>query len=361
MNVQKHDLATNKRKLGKVELDDISDTAKAALGGSELDHPYRTLYVSADFVTGGAFYDTLAGAITYANTLAYNVLIIVYPGTYTGNYALDPNVILYFMPNTFLVASDKTISVLLMSEGARVYGFVRIEYAIVSGYAVTMNKNCILEAVSCLEDANAVLINDISGSAVDVQIRVKELGHVDVVGLVGDLYIESDKFSQLTYGGSYDCYVNCKLFKKDITVSNGKVYLNTQRYYKENSTIINLTGGSLTANGRVDRYTNSTNNTTGAGYIAIVTAGTLRLHDFYAKNAAGGVIFGGGAGNLITSNVILQATNIGGGSSFEPIAGLVGFTVTYSGRTNMNLATTPTPPITQNVTGNKIVDANITI
>lgn len=359
MNVQKHDLATNKRKTGLVELDDMSDTAKAALSGSELDHPYRTLYVSEDFETGGAFYDTLAGAITYANTLAYNVLIQVYPGTYTGNYSIDPNVILYFMPETYLIATDKTVSVLIMSAGARVYGSVRIEYAITSGYAITMTKNCIFEGSYCEPDSDAVVINDPSGSAVDSQIRVKELGRVNVIALAGNIYIESDKFSQLTFAGTNDCYVNCKLFKKDTTVSNGKVYLNTERYYKLDDTIFIINGGTTIANGRVDNYSDVTNSASGDGHIVKIAAGTLKLHDFFAKNSAGGVIWGAGAGTLVIANSVLQATVGGGGGSSDTICGLPGFTVRYSGNTGINTATAG--GITEQVTANKVQNASVTI
>ena len=360
MLVQKINLATNKRQVGEIELDDISTTAKDTLGGSELDAPYRTLYVSEDFTTGGAFYDTLAGAITFANTLAYNVLLKIYPGTYTGNYSLDPNVILEFMPETFLVATDKTISVLILAAGARVYGKVRIEYAITSGYAVTMAKNCIFEALTCAADTDAIVINDVSGSAIDSQIRVKELGKVNVIGLQGNLYIDSDKFSQLAYAGANDCYVNCKLFKKDLTVSTGKVFLNTERYFKESDTIFDISGGTTIANGRVDNYDDTTNSTTGEGHIAKVAAGTLKLHDFYAKNSSGGVIWGAGAGTLIIGSSVLQSTNIGGGSSTYPIAGLGGFTVKYVGNTGINLAT-QNPPIVELITANKRQDVNITI
>lgn len=359
MNVQKHDLATNKRKLGQVELDDISDTAKAALGGSELDAPYRTLYVSEDFETGGAFYDTLAGAITFANTLAYDVLIKIYPGTYTGNYSLDSNVILYFMPETFLVATDKTVSVLIMSEGSKVYGRVRIEYAITSGYAVVMKKNCVFEAETCAADSDAIVINDPSGSAIDSQINVKELGHINVQALAGNLYIDSDKFSQLTYAGSYKCYVNCKLFKKDVTSTSGTVYLKTERYFKADNTIFTINGGTVVANGRADNYSDGTNTTDGDGHLAIIVAGTLKLHDFQGKNGGGGVIWGAGVGTLVIANSILEATAGGGGGTNDTIFGMIGFTARYSGNTGINLATAG--GLTEQVTANKVQDASVTI
>ncbi|MFA7327135.1 MAG: hypothetical protein WC121_10755 [Candidatus Kapaibacterium sp.] len=359
MDVQKHDLATNKSKLGQVELADISDAAKDALGGSELDNAYRTLYVSQDFAVGGAFYDDLGDAITYANTLAYNVLIQIYPGTYTGNYYLDPNVILYFMPETIGVASDKTIPFLNFTAGAKVYGHLNIEYVITSGYAVSLERNCIFEASGCMLGSDAIVINDLGGSAIDIQIRVKELGHVNIIGLVGNAYIESDKFSQLTFAGAYKCSVNCKLFEKNLTVSSGEVYLNTDRYFKETGTIFDILGGVTVANGRVDNYADVTDSGTGDGHIAKIVSGTLKLHDFFAKNGGGGVIWGGALGVLVIANSVLQAVVGGGGGSSDTVSGLVGFTVRYSGNTGINTATAG--GITEQVITNKILDAAITI
>jgi hypothetical protein len=263
------------------------------------------------------------------------------------------------MPNTFLEATDDEISVLILDAGARVYGHVRIEYVIVSGYAVTMKKNSIFEAETCVPDSDAVLINDATGSATDSEIRVKELGHVSVTALAGNLYIESDKFSQLTFAGSYECYVNCKLFKKDVTATNGTVYLNVDKYFKENNTIFTVNGGDVVANGRVDNYSDGTNPADGDGHIAIIAAGTLTLHDFQARNSGGGVIWGAGVGTLIIANSILEATAGGGGGSSDTIYGVVGFTARYSGNTNINTITAGT--ITEQVIANKVQDASITI
>lgn len=351
-------MATNKSKLGLVELADISDAAKDALGGSELDHPYRTIYVSQDFVLGGAFYNTLAGAITYANTLAYEVLIIVYPGTYTGNYYLNSTLTLYFMPNTIGIASDKTVPFLNFTAGAKVYGHLKIEYVITSGYAVSMKRDCIFESDNCVLGQDAIIIND-GGTAIDILIKVKELGHVNIIGLLGNTYIESNKLGKLTYGGSGKCHVNCELYEKELTVSSGEVYLNVQRYFRENGTLFNILGGVTVANGRVNRYSEVTNSGTGVGHIAKIMAGTLKLHDFYAKNGAGGVIWGGGLGTLVIANSVLQATVGGGGGSSDTICGAVGFIVRYSGNTGLN---TPTAAgITEQVGANKIVDPAITI
>lgn len=365
MNVQKHDLATNKRKLGQVELADISDAAKDALGGSELDHPYRTIYVSQDFAVGGAFYDTLAGAITYANSLAYNVLIQVYPGTYTGNYYLDPNVILNFMPETFLVATDTTLPVLTFSAGAKVYGYVRIEYSQTSGYQVGIKNGCTFEFITCGADYDPVkptnydIVLTDAGTE-DVLIRGHEfVGRVNVITSGSNLRIESNALSLVKYSGTANCYIKCRRFKQSLTTDSGTVYLNTDRYLTVTDTIFNINGGTTIANGRADLYSAVTNSTTGEGHIAKIAAGTLKLNDFYAKNGAGGVIWGAPVGTLVIANSVLQATVGGGGGTSDTIYGVVGFTVRYSGNTGINTATAG--GLTEQVPTNKVQDAAITI
>lgn len=353
---------------GKFTVQDIIDLVPTPSSGSQLDTPYRTVYVSSTFTTTGQFYNTLAGAITYGNTLAYDILIVVFPGTYTGNYSVDSNVNIFFLDETYVTASSNSTPTFTLN-GGNIHGYLTTSNtSLTSGYEITIADGGTFECKDAGADSYAsggVGTFYVSGTGgADVKIKAhKHLGLIRFSGTFGYVNIEAPEIGGIiAYANASTTnfgFVKANVLKTVVNISSGYLDLDIGEYIKVTGIIATISGGKLRMSGRADKYSNAGNTVTGDGFLAKITAGTLILHDFQGKNASGGVVWvNTGLGKLITQSTVLEAGSMGGGAD-AAIYGMIGASVIYSGHTSTNSATGGA--ITESVTANHTVNAAVTI
>lgn len=341
------------------------------VAGSQLDTVEHTIYVSPNFTQTGQFYNDLGDAITYANGRAYDVVIIVYAGTYSGNYVLSNRVQMYCFKEVIIGGASLSSPVLTMQNGAKIFGEGQIGgNPLYTGYEITMAGDNVLEGRNIGADIYTSGGSTIYISGGDVEIRVQEsLGIVVMNGALNYIHIYADVIGRIDYtntansdSGDKSCYIKTNILNGGVYCRQGDMYIETEliRYIALpgiNNCII-MEGGFLRITGRIaEEYANSTNAVTGDGFIAKVQEGTLFLHDFEGRNPLGGCVWLGPLGVLITNSVILEAGFLTGGAPQPAVDGMG--TLTCSGQLNTNSATAIT--VIENIAVNHTVDPAVVI
>lgn len=339
---------------GKVTVNDIVSLAD---GGSQLDTTEKTYFVSPNFTQTGQFYNDLEDALDDANLTANVYTIIVFKGTYTGNFDVQGQMV-YCMPEVEIKTTNKAFPVITVGTNGKWLGHAIIIDNPTSGYAVELDDNTEFEFHTCIEDDNAIeVIAEASG---DVYIRGNRVGKVYTESHELKTYIDVETISEVQWADSGECYVECKEFETVATVTAGTVRINADRYLAEDTRIFDVSTGTLIASGRAEDFDEAENTTTGAGFPILQTGGTIQLNNFFCHNDQGGIVFGS-SGTLKCANTTLEAGTAGGGGTantiYSPVFGV--YTVLYNNSTSLN--SNPHGNVVEVATGNKVQNASITI
>lgn len=339
---------------GKITVNDIVSLAGQ---DSQLDTTEYTFFVSPNFTQTGNFYNDLEDALDDATTTTIPHTIIVFKGTYTGNFAVGANYV-YCMPEVEIKTTNKAFPVIEVGTSGKWLGDADIVDNPTSGYAVELEDDTVFEFNTCIEDNNAI---DITASASgDVYIKGNRVGKVYTATHELTTYIDVETISEIDWGDLGNCYVECKEFETVATVSAGTVRINADRYLAEDTRIFNVSTGTLIASGRAEDFDEAEDTSNGDGFPIIQTGGTIQLNNFFCTNAQGGIVFGS-SGTLKTANTTLEAGTAGGGGTadtiYSPVFGA--YTVLYNNSTSLN--SNPHANVTETVTANKVQNASITI
>lgn len=338
-----------------ITLADLLDLVPAGLLVAE-----KTLYVSPTFPNSNQMYSTLTAAIAYANAnSAFIWTIIVYPGTYTGNYDLNKNIV-YSVGDVTFIPSNANAATFTIEDGM-ILGYPVIDDAGANGtsYMLEIKKYAKLELKSCLGGYGAIKVLVGSGSTgCDIQIDADTLGRIyDTSAAAGKIEANIKNSYGFLLDGHIDTKyeVRCQLMNSSTEISKGTMHLDVQKFAQTSANMLKVDGADATliASGRLEDYSNGTDAP------IVQTAGKLVLNNLFAKNAAGSVV-DGTAGELFTANTVLEAGALGGG--YHPtINGTPSYKVRYSNATSLNSQPVPIPGITQRVTGNKTVEPDVKI
>jgi len=319
-----------------------------------------TLYVSPTFPNENRMYSTFAAAIAYANTApndAHVWTIRTYSGLYEGNYDVNKNIVETIGNVEFKPSSNS--SPLMSFEGGRLTGNALLTNGAetMTVPLVTVKTGAKIQAKRIVSNIRAIEVQSNAGNpTVDLEIDVHDLGDVKDANTGGAVLMKlnANSCSGVELVGNTNSKYHCEIKSHTgkVKLSTGTLYMDTQRYTKLTDTIVEITGGAARISGTVDSYSDTTGLVTQSG-------GTLKLHQFFAKNGGGSVI-DGTAGTLIIGNSVLQAGDPGGGLS-PTISGTPSYTVTYNNATSLNSDPIPSPGMTQNVEDNRLVDSAVTI
>ena len=339
---------------GKVTVNDIVSLAGQ---DSQLDTTQYTFFVSPNFTETGNFYNNLENALDDATTTTTPHTIIVFKGTYTGNFDVGANYV-YCMPEVEIKTTNKAFPVIEVGTSGKWLGDADIIDNPTSGYAVELDDDTVFEFNTCIEDDNA--INIIAEASGDVYIKGNRVGKVYTATHELTTYIDVETISELEWSDSGDCYIDCKEFESVATITAGTVRINAHRYLATTNRIFDVTTGTLIASGRAEDYNVAENTTTGAGFPILHTSGTIQLNNFFAHNAQGGIVFGA-SGTIKLANTTLEAGTAGGGGTANTIyaPAPASYTALYNNSTSLN--SNPNANVAEVATGNKVQNASITI
>jgi hypothetical protein len=345
---------SNSNAKGKVTVNDIVSLAGQ---DSQLDTTEYTFFVSPNFTQTGQFYNNLEDALDDANLTANVYTIIVFKGTYTGNFDVQGQMI-YCMPEVEIKTTNKAFPVIEVGTNGKWLGHAQIIDNPTSGYAVELDDNTEFEFHTCVEDSNAIKVVAIASG--DVYIRGNRVGKVYTASHELKTYIDVETISEVEWSDIGECYVECKEFETVATVTAGTVRINAERYLAEDTRIFDVTNGTLIASGRAEDFNEAQDTSTGAGFPILQVSGTIQLNNFFAHNDQGGIVFGSG-GTLKTANTTLEAGTAGGGGTadtiYSPVFGA--YTVLYNNSTSLN--SNPHVNVSELVTANRVQNALITI
>lgn len=333
---------------------------------SQLDSADYTFYVTTGFTEADNYYNDIEDALTDADAVGVNHNIIVLDGTHSGNYDVGGHT-LTLMKEVYIEPYNLGFPAVYL-DGGNILGWGTIQAGdgdTVTSYLVEVKGSCKIEAKQILGGYGSLSIVTKSGqTSYELDVDVDELDQVyDTCNATGRISINSNKFTSIKLDGHIgtNCYVNGHEFMGTATVEKGTLSLDFHNYMVEDTNLFEVNGGTLKASGRLESFDDTTNTTTGVGFPITQSAGTLVLKEFYAKNAQGGIIFGGG-GNLKISNSVMEAGTVGVGTPDEWVyaPAPAGYSVLYTNWSSFNSDkhTNVSETIT---TTNHTVNASITI
>lgn len=296
--------------------------------------------------------------------------IILYSGTYSGNFTLGAGITLVCDNNTYLEPMSLTTPILTMVDTAKVYGLLTIVGdSLTSGYDIAMSEGCVLEAKDLGSDIyigggdGTISVTGISGHKAYIK-ATEHLGIIDISGAVGDVYIESTRLASIDYTNTTTGakgHVKTDLLIKFCKVNSGTLSIKFDQAASTSGNILQALGGKLIASCRIADYSYGSNTSTGQGYPVMVQGGIMILHDSQIKNGGGGVCWVGGSpgySKLILIATVLEAGSAGGGTD-PAIFALPGTNVIYSGNTSANSSLAGGGA--EAVTTNRIIDSAVVI
>ncbi len=322
-----------------------------------------TLYVSPTFPNEGKLFSTLTAAITYANTPpndAQTWTIILYSGTYTGNYNLMHNII-RVQGNVLIKPLNKDLPTFNIESG-QILGYPVIDDLGANGnsYIIVVKKGAKLQLKRCHGGYGAMDIQTASGSpTVYITIDGDDIDKIKDSNAGGNVYMEANiKVSNgLEMNGNLNSEykVNCHQVNGVVKITKGTMHINSYRYVKISGVLleVNDADGVLIASGRIEKYAD------GSNAPIVQSAGKMVLYNIFAKNSLGAIVDATG-GHLYLANNVFEAGAAPGG--YHPcINGSPSYTITYNNHTSMNSEPMPIPGITENVDVNKLVNSAVKI
>ena len=331
----------------------VNDILDLVVSGSEIDNTGDTFFVSPNYTDGGIYYNDLQDAIDASDA---DTNIIVFAGTYTGNYDLDTGCKFHFMNGAVLTPSTATSPALYITDQCTITGGLVIDYTPSGCYAIeTTTGSLDIQALSICPSLGMNAIKIIAPTIGNTFINVQYLGGINFSGSVS-ARVNSQQIDNIVWGGANQLYLNAQLVTGQIDVTAGKAVIVAEEYIRVLTYVAKVLGGTLVLSGRITEFANGTDNNTGNGYPLQVVAGMLHLRDVQCKNALGGNLwFGGGEGRL--QNVTFESGGGGGGgvACIDSPPGGAG-TVRFIGSTTLRVNVGNIG--SELITANKTVDMN---
>lgn len=361
--------------IGLVEVSDgtikkfqVNDILGLINAGSEIDNTGDTLFVSPNYTAGGRYYTDIDDAI--ADVTVAGTLIIVFPGTYTGNYDNTGGFActLHFMKGAVLNPTNKSLPALSLGASTAVTGHLRANYEPTSGYIIEISSgwNSLFEAdyiiPSILGNNNAIKITN--GNNPLATIKVGMCGDINVVSggshkfHIGFL---QGMFKQANSGAGVN-YLEADYIGFGLQLTGGTLIARTKEIIGNiaGAAAIEVSGGYLHFEGLIRNYAGATTNGVPANYpIYVHTLGNMTLINSQVKNSLGGCIFVDNNQTVRLQNCAIQTGSVGGGIFAPAIDTAIAGNVIYNGLTTMSAA--PTVLVVTNIVANQVVDPLVSI